>query len=180
MSLITEGNKKSIDIMFTAIITGAVIWFFYKRNKGKFAKTEYVMIGAAMILGYIIISQITNNLITAAETPKDKEIPDDAGNTPNYDPTAVTNNLKAAIDKSGFNWDGDYMPAAYQDALNLSNGDLTVVWNDWKNRYYSMYDNKALRAAIEGVEMYWYIGNGYDSDSIRDSLVERMKSLNLE
>ena len=177
MALVTTANKNNIDLALTAFITGAVLWFLYKRNNGKLTRIEWIMVACAAVLAYIIVSQVTTNAVDQGALPDDVVLPPDPlGTDPDFSPTGYTNNLKTFIDQPAIPWSEDYYVGAINDANNLSNTELAAVYNDWKNRYYTEYDNQSLTAALENTTIYWWVANGSEAGPARDLLISRLQS----
>lgn len=71
------------------------------------------------------------------------------GTPTGFDPTPITDALKADIYSYGTR---DSSP--YQAALKLSNAQLGEVYNDWNKRYYRK-DKETLLQAIKGEFSFW-------------------------
>lgn len=173
----TQENKKTIDISTTVIIMAIVAWYLWKRKTDPKYLAAYVV--GAGLLGYVLISQITNTIIDAANKPDLIENVNDPSSAADWDPKPVTDALYQELNPSW--WDsfqGNHNLDSYQNALNLGNDGLTKVYNDWTSRYWSD-DNKSLTGTLTTYTIYWGLGNGGDAITLRDQLISRLNYLNL-
>lgn len=160
---LTLARKRQIDILLpTVLATIAGIYAF--RKKGADYRILVIAVLGAFLVSYIIVTQVTKMIY--ASGPSAVAVPPGAES---FNGMPMAQRLRD--DCYDFFSMRDY--SLYEDFLKLTDGQIIQVYNAFNKNFFAEY-NETLTQAIADEGFGWVYGG------LKDSVLSRMQSLNLQ